>query len=199
MSHSSLFSWFSEPWQGKPSFLSHTCLSWLLGSSFMQGSWETGWEEAGEVCGYRVYGYKDQNEKENLSCHRSLGPAVMPSIKLNWDAVQDDPSLFICLSFIWWSFRELSVCICCWWWCWLRIHGWLQPAVDYFVSRQGREGVFKNHLSQVCIFSLSLYHGYVSSWAQQQHMNCSQRKRGNCRVLVACLKASWMLVWLQSF
>lgn len=125
MSHSSLVSWFSKPWQVKPSFISHTCLSWLLGSSFMQGSWETGWEEAGELCGYRVYGYKDQNEKGNLSCHMSPGPEVMPSIKLNWDAAQADSSLFMYLCFVWWSFRELSVCVCCLWWCWLRI-----PTVD---------------------------------------------------------------------
>lgn len=44
-------------------------------------------------------------------------------------------------------------------------HGRLQPAVDFLVSQKGCEGVFKNYLSQACIFSLSLYHGYVSSLA----------------------------------
>ena len=87
-------------------------------------------------------------------------------------------SLFIYLVFVWWSFGELSGCMCCLWWCWLRI-----LMVDcslqltfWFHVRGVR--VSKNHLSQACIFSLSLYHGYVSSLAQQQHINCSQRKRG---------------------
>lgn len=48
----------------------------------MQGPQEAGWEEAEELCECGVYGFKDQNEKGKLSCHMSLGPALMPNIKL---------------------------------------------------------------------------------------------------------------------
>lgn len=132
----------------------------------MQDSWEAGWEEAGEGRGCGLYGFQHQNEKGNLSCHTSLGPAVMPNMKLQCRS-RMGMSLFIhisgfCMMKLW---RAVGVRVLFTEVLTENSHGRLQPAVDFLVSQKGCEGVFKNYLSQACIFSLSLYHGYVSSLA----------------------------------
>lgn len=91
----------SQPWQGKASFLGHTCPSCLLGSSLMQESRKAGWEEDGELWGCGVYSFKTQNEKGNLSCKMSLVTVVMPNIKVrcpSWIGMLFQMSLFIHIS-----------------------------------------------------------------------------------------------------